>query len=294
MKKAMEGQYLPSAKFANAHGASHCFTVGDEKIHYMEFPSGVETDRLFVLIHGGHGDWRHFLANVEQLSARGRVIAVDIPGFGLSGPPKTISLEELALPIARLVVAIAASDVTIVGFSFGSLIAAEVCRLVPESITRVCVVSPAGFGGHVQAMADRRRKSADIARRSGLEAGVRHTLTEIMVSDIHLADESPLVASMVEMVRASRIIVRPVSRQVSVVDRLAKSGKPVLVLLGEADPYHAGVIDERRILLTENVPNCDVVVVAKAAHWLMWEQADVFNHAALKFAEAAPAMSQSI
>jgi 2-hydroxy-6-oxonona-2,4-dienedioate hydrolase len=67
--------------------------LADGEIHYVEAGSGPP----LVLIHGGHGSWTHWVANIEPLARRRHVIALDLPGFGASYNSKTAyTIEQYA------------------------------------------------------------------------------------------------------------------------------------------------------------------------------------------------------
>jgi pimeloyl-ACP methyl ester carboxylesterase len=57
-------------------------TVRGRRIHYADFGSGPVT----IFIHGQGGSWEWWLRTVPTLARHGRVIAVDLPGFGGSDP----------------------------------------------------------------------------------------------------------------------------------------------------------------------------------------------------------------
>jgi pimeloyl-ACP methyl ester carboxylesterase len=55
------------------------------------------------LIHGMGGHWQHWLETIPFLAQRGRVLAVDLPGFGRSEPlANGVSLDGLADTTAAL------------------------------------------------------------------------------------------------------------------------------------------------------------------------------------------------
>ena len=59
-------------------------------IHHVSAGQG---PALF-LIHGGHGGWQHWQANLLALARSHTVVAIDMPGYGLSA---RLSKEPSAL-----------------------------------------------------------------------------------------------------------------------------------------------------------------------------------------------------
>lgn len=53
------------------------------RMHFVEAGKG----KPLLLLHGGHGGWVHWIDNIHALAGARRVIAPDLPGFGLSDPP---------------------------------------------------------------------------------------------------------------------------------------------------------------------------------------------------------------
>jgi len=123
--------------------------VDGVKIVWREWGSGCPV----VLLHGGSGSWNHWVKNIAFLVKHGkRVIIPDLPGFGESGTPsKTFKdyadaddLPEL-LDIA-LTKIINNKPYQLIGFSFGSLVAAMMASQYPKNILKLILVGGAGLG----------------------------------------------------------------------------------------------------------------------------------------------------
>jgi len=88
-------------------------------VYYLEFP-GPSKGPTFVLVHGLGGSHANWLALAPMLAQRGRVLALDLPGFGLSplaGRKATMSSSRSI--IARFIHDVAATPVVLVGNSMG-------------------------------------------------------------------------------------------------------------------------------------------------------------------------------
>jgi pimeloyl-ACP methyl ester carboxylesterase len=108
--------------------------IGAQTVHFREAGTG----RPIVLLHGigsNSASWRHQLAG---LSALGRVIAWDAPGYGASTVMGgTGSAEALAEALRSFLAALQLGDVLLVGHSLGGVIAAELFRNGPGPVTRL-------------------------------------------------------------------------------------------------------------------------------------------------------------
>ncbi|MDX2376062.1 alpha/beta hydrolase [Microbacterium sp. LRZ72] len=86
-----------------------------------------EGETVFVLVHG-LGMGRLVFDDLAQILAeRGRVIAVDLPGYGEAPePPRTPTIERMADLVAAYLRGEGLGDVVLVGHSMGSQVATEV------------------------------------------------------------------------------------------------------------------------------------------------------------------------
>ena len=62
----------------------HKVEIDGRMANYADLGSGDATPAVFV--HGLGGQWQNWLENVPRAAVDRRVIAVDLPGFGLSEP----------------------------------------------------------------------------------------------------------------------------------------------------------------------------------------------------------------
>jgi len=109
-------------------------------LHYLEEGRGPAT----VLVHGLGGfaeSWRH---NVPELARHGRVIALDLPGFGRSGKPRrSYTLEFLAQALDSLLGGLGVDTVRLVGHSLGGAVAARFALDHPGRVERLAFVGAA-------------------------------------------------------------------------------------------------------------------------------------------------------
>lgn len=106
-------------------GLRHQVDHRGRRVVWRQFGQGP----ALVLLHGGHGDWRHWLRNIDVLARQHTLWLPDLPGFGesdsLEGSPHAPDrmerlLEALADTLGTLVGREAPVDLA--GFSFGGLV----------------------------------------------------------------------------------------------------------------------------------------------------------------------------
>lgn len=100
-------------------------------------------ERIFVLLHG-IGMGRSVFADLTQhLRLHGRVVAIDLPGYGEAPePPRTLTVERNADVVAAYLREHSYPDVTIVGHSMGAQVAVEVEARHPSSARRLVLAGP--------------------------------------------------------------------------------------------------------------------------------------------------------
>ena len=143
----------------------------------------------FVLLHGYAGNsfgWRHW---VQALAARGRVVLVDMKGFGDAPKPDDGRYDpvHLATLIAELLHRRALENVTLIGHSLGGGIALLTTLILQDQgerrIRRLTVVAGAAYRQRLPpfvALARRPRLSAALIRMVGARFIIRRALLAIV------------------------------------------------------------------------------------------------------------------
>jgi len=99
-------------------------------------------------VHGLGGQWQNWLENIPRLAQDRRVIAMDLPGFGLTPEPdddEGISITRYGRYVNALCDKLGLDRIELVGNSMGGFIAAEVAIQFPERVSRLALVSAAGI-----------------------------------------------------------------------------------------------------------------------------------------------------
>jgi len=119
--------------------------VDDTPINYVDVGSG---DREpVVLVHGLGGQWQNWLENIPRLAQERRVLALDLPGFGLTPEPADgeVSISGYGRCVDSFCDALDLAQVALVGNSMGGYVTAEVAIQFPERVSRLTLVSAAGI-----------------------------------------------------------------------------------------------------------------------------------------------------
>jgi pimeloyl-ACP methyl ester carboxylesterase len=138
---------LPSemliARYANDH--SKFIDVGGVRAHVREQgnPDGIPV----VLIHGSMGSLQVWEGWARELGQQARLIAVDLPGHGLTGawPRDEYTVEAYADFIEVLVDTLNLDRFVLVGHSLGGAVAWSFAATRPNRVSQLVLVDAAGY-----------------------------------------------------------------------------------------------------------------------------------------------------
>src|SRR5215203_2460172 len=119
--------------------------VDGTPINYVDVGSGDEEP--VVLVHGLGGQWQNWLENIPRLAEGRRVLALDLPGFGLTPEPSDgeISIPGYGRCVHAFCEKLGLGEVDVVGNSMGGFVVAEVAIQFPRRVSRLALVSAAGI-----------------------------------------------------------------------------------------------------------------------------------------------------
>lgn len=261
------------------------------RIHYVH---GGRGSPLF-LIHGGHGAWTHWYANLHALSKHHAVVAIDMPGFGQSADLHAArSLDGVSAATSAAIDAIRADlpaaeralPIQLGAFSFGTLVATAIALQRPKDVRSLLLINPPGLGIVSPEVKSVQARAGDAAHKHGMAAGLQVTLKELMLCQPARADAEAL-ALLAWGVQNVRFVSRSVSRSTQLIPMLQALRMPAHIVLGANDPHQRHELEMRRDLLERTLGVKSVSVFDDAAHWLQYDQPDRFNALALSVYENA-------
>jgi pimeloyl-ACP methyl ester carboxylesterase len=132
---------LLAACFVSAQNPDKKLTfakLNSTQIHYESHGKGKEA---LVLVHGWGCNLNHWRDQIPELSKRNRVIALDLPGHGLSDKPETnYDMDLFAAAIEAVMKDAGVERAVLVGHSMGTPVARQFYRKYPQKTLAIVIV----------------------------------------------------------------------------------------------------------------------------------------------------------
>lgn len=247
----------------------HRVDVDGGMVHWRSMGTGAP----LVLLHGGHGDWGHWVRNLDALARHHQLWIPDMPGYGDS-TVEAQSLNEIVSALHASIDLLFGRDahIDLVGFSFGGLVATTLAA-EREGVRRQALIGTAGHGGARRErgrMQSWRHPDDPVAE----EAALRNNMQSLMVHDADSIDALALGLYRQAVLRA-RFRSKPLSTSGRLLPVLAQCEHPVLMIWGEFDV--TAVPEDVAPGLCAAGPDRHWEVVAGAGHWAQYERAEAVN-----------------
>ncbi|WP_324277107.1 alpha/beta hydrolase [Blastococcus brunescens] len=112
-------------------------------VHYVDF-GGPDEAPTVVLVHGLGGSHLNWDLFAPLLREHARILAVDLPGFGLSEPGHRLAtVQNNVTVLDRFLREVAGTPAVLVGNSMGGMISILQASRRPETVTGLVLVDPA-------------------------------------------------------------------------------------------------------------------------------------------------------
>ena len=232
-----------------------------------------------LLLHAGIADRRMWAAQVEVLeTARHRVLAPDLPGFGDAAlTPPTVDYVEFAAGLLD-------GPAAVVGCSFGGRVALELAAAKPKLVTKLVLVAPglASTEWSEEAKAGFAEEEALI--ESGDLTGAAEQQARMWLAPDAATDVRELTVAMTVRSYDQQLPfedeVRAVWPEPSAETRIAELDVPALLVVGDADLPELRSLAER---LAGELPDAGLATIEGAGHLPSLERPEELNRLLLEF-----------
>jgi pimeloyl-ACP methyl ester carboxylesterase len=240
---AMFRRDLPASELASAYAgpASRHAAIEGMQVHYRDEGTGPP----LVLLHGTFSSLHTWDGWVAHLAARRRLIRLDLPGFGLTGPApdRDYSAERLARVVAGLLDTLEIDRADLAGNSLGGRVALTFALTHPDRVRKLILLDASGLSGAPTPPIVR------LARMPVVNRLLRHLTPRFLVrrnlEEVY-GDPSKVTDDLIDRYQAMQ---RRAGNRQALLDRLngpadppldariAELRAPVLVMWGEADRW---------------------------------------------------------
>jgi pimeloyl-ACP methyl ester carboxylesterase len=142
MHSTEQAEKLAQWTFAEPWGGTGHLTDFDGPVHWVDF-GGPADGSPIVLVHGLGGTHLNWVRVARELAERGRIYALDLPGFGLStAGRRTTSVQANAAILNRFLRDVVGEPAVLVGNSMGGMVSLLAADAQPESVTGLVLVDP--------------------------------------------------------------------------------------------------------------------------------------------------------
>jgi len=243
-----------------------------------------------VLLHdsgGGNNGRFHWMKNIDALSESFRVLALDVPGWGLTegihvDEPRHIFLANI---VNELLDTLSLEKAHIIGAAHGGAAAIKFAAMYPSKTDRLVIVSTSGagaplftpmptpavmlaFGTHFE---PNRQNIQDFMRVTVLNQSL---ITDEMV-DYRLAEAERVLPYHVEELKNPNLVAN-----FQIVEDLPSLGCETLILMGREDQMNTL---DTALLVARNIRNAELNILPNCGHWVPFEKPELFNAKVTKF-----------
>lgn len=263
-------------------------------IAYKETDKGKQT---LLLIHGLGGNLSHWTHNFIENQ---HCIALDLPTYGLSTmktfQPKTDLLDFYSEVILSFIEKKKLKNVVLVGHSMGGQIAIITALKNHTSIKKMILAAPAGFETFDENEAKSllsfaKPETFKTQTEPIVKMSFKRNFYEMPTSAETLINDRLMIAKCENFNPYFEAVAGGVKGMLEhpVRKDLGKIKIPTLVIFGENDDLipnkylHKTLTTKQIAEIGKEIPNAKIVMIPKAGHLLMFEQATRFNEAISAF-----------
>jgi pimeloyl-ACP methyl ester carboxylesterase len=263
----------------------HTIDIGGVPVNYADV--GEQGDaRPIVFVHGLSGQWQNWLENMPRFAQDRRVVALDLPGHGLTPmPEEKITIGYYGRVVEELCRQLDLAPAVLVGNSMGGYVSAEVAIKFPEVVERMLLLSAAGISQRLlarepvlraaQMLGVVTRSSTRQRRAYAARPALRHWMLNMVVRHpTRLQPDIAFEGLLKGMNKPGFYDALVACLDYDFVDRLPEIGCPTLVVWGRDD---AIIPVKDADTFVELVPGSSKLIIEDTGHVPMVERPVTFN-----------------
>jgi pimeloyl-ACP methyl ester carboxylesterase len=247
--------------------------------------AGIGGGAPLVVLHGLFGSARNWGAIARRLSARHRVLAMDLRNHGASPRADAMDYASMAADVAETMAAAGVMPAAVLGHSMGGKAAMAMALTRPEAVTRLLVadIAPVPYPPRQARIVEAMRAvplRPGLARREAdaalLAAGVQDAATRaFLLQNLRFEGDAPAWRCGLDEIAAALSDIEGFPEFAP-----ARYEGPTLFLLGERSDY---VQPEHRPRIRALFPAARFLTLRGTGHWLHAEKPEEFTAVAESF-----------
>jgi pimeloyl-ACP methyl ester carboxylesterase len=257
-------------------------------IHYYDSRPGGPGEDVVVLVHGWMGSAYNFSRLVRYFPEDMRVVAVDLPGFGLSDAPAwDISMTFFSEFVEEFCATLQLETVTLVGSSMGSNVVIHLAASHPRRVEKIVLLSPYALKvqGGLAALILRRQKLVSknfgrVDREYVADFLKRRVVVDADTVSEDVVDSYYLVLSSGEGRRYAAHVTADVLTRSWADELLPGITCPILIVVGTCDRVWKPAVARKYARLA---PESELAEIEGCGHVLFLEQPEQTASAILSF-----------
>lgn len=252
---------------------------------------------VILFIHGLGSYAPSWKKNIEVVKKSNRCIVVDLAGYGKSSKQKyKADMSFHADNLLALMKQLKVKTYTVCGHSMGAQIAMHMALKNPDQIKKLILLAPAGIETFTE---ENKKVFAMVTPESLMMVSGEQYMKNLKVnffsfpSDAQfMYDDRMAFAKDEKFADYCHVVVQGIQGMLNqpVFDRLQEIKQPTLIIYGREDALipnrymHPTLTTEEIAMTAEKaIPNSTRIMVDKAGHFVMYEQAEIVNEHILTF-----------
>ena len=255
--------------------------------NYKIYTKVIGNGSPILLLHSYWGNHTLFDHLVERLTQKNKVILVDLPGHGKSGPPPPEYIfEHYALVINELLDHLDILEkISIVGHSMGGYVALAFAAKYPEKLSSLTLMHSHLRQADIQSIKQREREAKFLLK------GKRDLLLQVSISSNFAPGNSERLTEELAMLNqsASEVslegalgAIHAINNRMNAIPILQKADYPILIIIGRYDKVYRA---EEQLSDAKQVPKAEVLLLEHSGHLGFWEEEELVLERLGKFFE---------
>ena len=248
--------------------------LGTTKIHYVSEGKGKDA---IVLVHGWGCRLTHWRDQIPELSKRARVIALDLPGHGLSDKPDLkYDMDLFAAAIDAVMKDAGVERAVLVGHSMGTPVVRQFYRRYPQKTLALVIVD-----GGLRPFGTKEQREQFMAPLRGPNyKDALKNMGAFMTATLSAADKERVATSSYDTPQPVLVSAMEAMGEDSLY-ATDKINVPVLAILAKS-PYWPADTEQ---FLRSLAPDLDYQMWDGVSHFLFMEKPKEFNAAVIAFVD---------